>query len=108
MGSHKLRMDFNQALLLLEMSITFDESTFCNIQGDDTAMCVIFIAVFQLMGFYSVLVAIGLQNTRQKKHECQWEHLWARGNMHFFSSALRTTVVRSLSVENASDTPNRK
>ena len=83
MGSHELSIDFNQALLLLEMSITIDESTWGNIPGDDTSMCVIFIAVFQLMGFYRVLVAICLQKkTRQTKNECQWEHLWARGNMH--------------------------
>ena len=64
MGSHKLSIDFNQALLLLEMSLTIDKSTWSNIPGDDTAMCVTFIDIFQLMGFFRVLVAIHLQNNK--------------------------------------------
>lgn len=91
MGSHELSIDFNQALLLLEMSITIDESTWGNIPGDDTSMCVIFIAVFQLMGFYRVLVAICLQK-KNKANEKRMPVGTLVGTWQYarlFSSALR-------------------
>jgi hypothetical protein len=52
-GSQKLRVESNQTLLSLEMSINIDESTWRNIPMDDTAMCVAFIAVFQLVVFFN-------------------------------------------------------